>query len=81
MVDAALKATTMEEQQRLIAETDLYMIEKHWQIWGGKPAVYFLTQPWVIGYNGELDVLEPLGFNLPLARLWIDSELKKEMGY
>ena len=81
MVDAALNATTTEEQQRLIAEADMYMIEKHWQIWGGKPAVYFLAQPWLIGYNGEMDDLVPLGFNLPVARLWIDSELKKEMGY
>ena len=82
MVDAALNATTIEEQQRLIAETDMYMIEKHWQIWGGKPAVYYLAQPWLIGYNGEMDTgLDPLGFNLLFARLWIDSELKEEMGY
>jgi ABC-type transport system substrate-binding protein len=81
LVDAALAATTIEEQQRLIAEADMYMIEKHWQIWGGKPAVYYLAQPWLIGYNGELDVWgDPLGFNLLFARLWIDSELKEAMG-
>ena len=36
-------------------------------------------QPWVKGYNGEMS-----GFGNPnyvSARLWIDSELKKAMGY
>ena len=82
MVDAALAATTIEEQQRLIAEADMYMIEKHWLIWGGKNPVYFLAQPWLIGYNGEMDIgLAPNEIYLPLARLWIDSELKAAMGY
>ena len=80
LVDAALAATTIEEQQRLIVEADMYAIEKHWQIWGPAGPVHFLAQPWVIGYNGELS-LAPNEGNTMFSRLWIDSELKEAMGY
>ena len=80
LVDAALAATTIEEQQRLIADTDMYAIEKHWQIWGPKPPGYVVVQPWVIGYNGELS-LGSNELNAIHARIWIDQDLKKEMGY
>ena len=33
---AAMAASTLEEQQRLTAEADMYMIEQHWYIWGPK---------------------------------------------
>ena len=36
LVDAALAATTIEEQQRSVREADMYSIEKHYQIWGPK---------------------------------------------
>ena len=77
MVDAALAATSIEEQQRLIAEADMYMIEKHWQIWGPKSPQFMLAQPWLIGYNGEPEDAVTTIY----ARLWIDSELKEAMGY
>ena len=82
MVDAALAATTIEEQQRLIAEVDMYAIEKHWLIFGPKTAFFHFAQPWVIGYSGE----SPSGLGRSedytvMARLWIDRELKEAMGY
>ena len=80
LVDAALAATTIEEQQRLVREADMYAIEKHWQIWGPKAPAWTALQPWVKGYNGEFD-LGPQETNLILPRLWIDSELKEAMGY
>ncbi len=80
MVDAALAATTIEEQQRLIKKADMYAMEKHWLIWGPKNPSWTLVQPWVIGYNGEKE-LSPAATNDIHARLWIDSELKKEMGH
>ncbi len=43
MVDAALAATTIEEQKRLIAEVDMYAIEKHWLIWAPKSPAYMLA--------------------------------------
>ena len=80
MVDAALGATSIEEQKRLIAEVDMYAIEQHWQIFGPKSPIYLLAQPWVKGYNGEL-ALNKWEDWLNFAYLWIDSEMKEEMGY
>ena len=42
MVDAALGATSIEEQKRLIAEVDMYAIEQHWHIFGPKSPVYYI---------------------------------------
>ena len=81
LVDAALGATTTEEQQRLIAEADMYTMEQHYQIWGPKPPTFVVHQPWIKGYNGESNHLGPNERWDMLARLWIDQALKKEMGY
>ena len=82
MVDAAIAATTIEEQQRLIAEADKYAMSRHWLIWDPKSPTWTLTQPWLIGYSGEMDIgLAPNEYHILHARLWIDSALKKEMGY
>jgi peptide/nickel transport system substrate-binding protein len=80
MVDAALGATTIEEQARLIAEVDMYAVEKHWQIFGPKSPQYQIAQPWLIGFNGEL-ALNKWEDYLTFSRLWIDSDLKEAMGY
>jgi len=80
MIDAALSAGTVAEQQRLIAEADEYAMSRHWLIWGPKTPMYFMAQPWLIGFNGEANLFgngEPL---FVFARLWIDSALKTEMG-
>ena len=79
-IEAAQLATTLEEQQRLIREADMYTIEKQWQIWGPKSPVWWALQPWVIGYNGET-MLGPQEDSLIMTRLWVDSELKEAMGY
>ena len=55
MVDAALAAPTLEEQKRLIAEVDMYAIEKHMRIFGPRGPQFYFAQPWLIGYNGEMD--------------------------
>ena len=81
MVDAALAATTMEEQERLIAEADMYAIENHWQIWGPKSPFFILAQPWLVGYDGESDEAFGDYVQTLFARLRIDSELKKAMGH
>ena len=78
-VEAARAATTLEEYNRINAELDQYGIEKFWLIWGGMAPTYAVAQPWLIGYNGELE----LGWsqaNSVFTRLWIDSELKEAMG-
>ena len=77
--EAAVAATTIEDQKRLVKEADMYIIEKHWWIGGPRVPLFSVTQPWVIGYNGEID--GNIDRHQHIARLWIDSELKKEMGY
>ena len=82
MVDAALSASTTEEQQRLVAETDKYAMSRHWLIWGPKAPTFFYHQPWVVGYSGELDAALGAGTSYQmLGRFWIDSELKAAMGH
>ena len=79
MYEAAVAATTIEEQRRLRIEADRYIIEKHWWIGGVRVPSFNVSQPWIIGYNGEIDgTIDP---NQKFARLWIDQELKKEMGH
>ena len=77
--DAYYAADTIEEAQRLQKEADMYAEERHWTIWGAEVPKWNVTQPWVIGYNGEIW----LGMGVQdsfFARLWIDSELKEAMG-
>ena len=81
MYAAAAAATTIEEQIRLVKEADMYIIKKHWYIWGPKNPVFNATQPWVIGYNGEGEMGRQDRSAALFARLWIDSELKEAMGY
>ena len=80
LLDAARTATSEEERQRLVKEVDMYTVENDWYIWGPMPGTYQAHQPWVIGYNGEvwLSFLNTLPI---FSRLWIDSELKAEMGH
>ena len=79
MYEAAEAATTIEEQKRLVNEANMYLIENHWWFAGPRVPSFNVSQPWIIGYDGEND---PTGDSIPLfARLWIDSELKEAMGH
>ena len=80
MVEAADAAATLEEQQRLVGEADMYAIERHWYLWGPMAPFILAHQPWVKGYNGETD-LGAVSSGLVYARLWIDSAMKEAMGY
>ena len=55
-VEAAQAATTDEEQQRLVREADMYLIEQQWFIWGPKVPLFNAAQPWIKGYNGEVEL-------------------------
>ena len=80
MVADAQAATTIEERKRLMKPIDMYIIEKHWYIWGSRVPRMNVLQPWVIGYNGELE-LGSVDRQLIAARIWLDSELKEAMGH
>ena len=80
MIEAGESATSIAEEQRLSREVDMNMIEKHLYLWGPKAGKYMAVQPWVKGYSGEVHFGGQ--HRLPiLARLWVDQELKKEMGF
>ena len=80
MIDALRATTDPEEYQRRFREIDMYSIEKHWVIWGPDSPAYSVSQPWVKGYNGE-GVMGNWQFEDLFARIWIDQELKAEMGH
>ena len=80
MVDAASAATTIEEQIKLAKEADMYQIKNFTYVWGPKVPSFNAIQAWVKGYYGESDLGLPDRRSI-FARLWIDQELKKEMGF
>ena len=79
MIDALRATPSFEEYQRLFREANQYAIEKHWAIWGPDSPQYQLSQPWVKGYSGEASMGNWQWGEL-FARVWIDQELKAEMG-
>ena len=79
MIDTLRATPGFEEYQRLFREANQYAIEKHWAIWGPDSPQYQLSQPWVKGYNGEASMGNWQWGEL-FARVWIDQELKAEMG-
>ena len=79
MYDALVATSDLEEQQRLVREMGMYAIEKHWQIWGPESPQFNGHQPWIKGYNGEI-TLGAGWYNPMMPYVWIDSEMKKEMG-
>ena len=77
----AFNAATDESQQiRIAKEFDLYALSQHFQVFGFKSAQYQVAQPWVTGWNGESFLLDQ-GDVQVFARLWLDRQLKKEMGF
>ena len=80
MVADAAAATTTEERQRLFKLIDAYNVEEHWYIWGSRVPQFNVVQPWLVGYAGEGELGET-DRQLIAARVWIDSALKKEMGF
>ena len=79
LYEAAAAATTIEEQQRLVKELDMYAIERKWVVWAPMSPLFEAMQPWVQGYNGEFRMSIDSG--QAWARFWIDSELKESMGH
>ncbi len=78
--DAFSAATTIEEQKRPLKEFDMLLIKQHNLIWTPMAPIYHLNQPWVKGFSGEYG----MGFGALhwiLIHLWIDQELKEEMGF
>ena len=79
IVDSVFEAATLEEQNSRAKAANDYITEKFWKIWGPETPQFQVTQPWIVGFNGEMDLGSTYSQPI-LARLWIDSELKEAMG-
>ena len=73
-------ATTVDEQIEASKAYNMNVLEQHNQIWGPLAPGFQLNQPWVKGFNGEFS-LGDMQYQTILARLWIDQDLKREMGF
>ena len=80
MIDALKASTSLDEYHRWFREIDMYALEQHWLIWGPVSPMYHVSQPWLKGYNGEATMGNWQMSDL-YARVWIDQELKAELGY
>ena len=78
--EAALAATTLEEQRDLIKKMDMRSIEQAWFIWGPTAQSFNVAQPWVMGYNGE-GIVGGSANRHVWKFLWIDGEMKQAMGH
>ena len=75
----ALAATTIEEQKEWVQKADMRVIEQLWTIRGPIAPLFGATQPWIKGYNGEGD-LGSMNRTDVFQYLWIDQDLKRELG-
>ena len=66
-------------RQQMIKEMTRYILDKAPYIWLPTPYVHTAWWPWVKGYNGELRVAAVKPGPI-YARLWIDQDLKKQLG-
>ena len=73
-------ATTLEEQKKYMIEMDMYFIKSVWGVPGPEVPQFNVTQPWLKGYNSE-GALSGGDMRGIFVRLWIDQDLKKEMGH
>ena len=80
LFERAEAATTSEEQKKPIIEMDMHYIKSVWGVPGTAVPQFNVTQPWVKGYNGE-GTLGGGAMRGIFSRLWIDQDLKKEMGF
>ena len=81
MWNTALHETDVDKQNEMLREMNEYIIEEAVpQVWLPTQEFYIAWWPWVKNYHGELRVgaVRPAPI---YARIWIDQELKEEMGY
>jgi len=81
MWNTALHETDVDKQNEMLREMNEYIIEEAVpQVWLPTQEFYIAWWPWVKNYHGELRVgaVRPAPI---YARIWIDEELKEEMGY
>ena len=80
MVEEVQAATTLEERQRLARNAALYLVEGHWVIWAARVPAFSAHWPWLKGFNGESEAGD-MDRALLFSRMWIDQDLKQELGF
>ena len=77
---AARESIDIEEVKSILRQADEIAVREHWGLNKSASPVFSVNQPWVKGYNGEWNMGRGER-NTFMARIWIDSELKKAMGH
>lgn len=69
-----------EERLALAKELNLYALEQAPMIGFASPIGFHVWWPWLRNYWGELDAghLNPIPM---IARLWVDEDMKVDLGY
>ena len=80
MVERVQAATTLEERHALSREASDYLNRQHFALWGARVPSFNVFWPWVKGYNGEADPGD-MDRMVIYSRLWIDQDLKRELGF
>ena len=78
--EAANAAATIEEQNGLLKKANMRIVEQHWLVTGPVTPQFNVAQPWVKGYNGEIRIGQG-NYSTVLTRVWVDQDLKREMGF
>lgn len=79
-MDEVYRTRDEAERQKMLREMTVEIVDQAPYIWLPTPYLYTAWWPWVRNYNGELRA----GAVRPgpiYARIWIDQEMKKKMGY
>ena len=79
--DGFFAATTVEGQQKFARDYDMFIIRNQFNVQGPKAPSFQFAHPWVIGWNGELNLAAGWNDFSIFARFWIDQDLKREMGF
>jgi peptide/nickel transport system substrate-binding protein len=83
---AALAATSIPQVKQVLKDANEVVAREHFCVSLCQIYTYSLSQPWLIGYNGQNHSLYG-GSNGPLllcyygARFWINQDLKKSLGH
>ena len=80
LYEAFNAATSKEAWIPIMKEFNEYIMRQHFQVYGHKAPLFQLAHPWVKGFNGETQ-LHGAEEHLVLSRIWLDQDLKREMGY
>jgi peptide/nickel transport system substrate-binding protein len=81
----ALAATTVDQVKEIIKAANMDVAQNHYGISLLQPMTFCLVQPWLKGFNGQYGSMAgtqgPFFLFFYEARFWVDSSMKKSMGF